>query len=62
MAGYGTDNNIDRNFYKSGVGAVWGGVSHKFNEKTSFNLQASADDDKNLWRRGEASPTTSYPL
>ena len=49
MAGYGTDDNIDRNFYKQWGGnwAVWGGGTYKFNEKTSFNLQASADDDKN---------------
>ncbi|RUY52364.1 porin, partial [Mesorhizobium sp. M7A.F.Ca.CA.001.13.2.1] len=26
---------------------VWGGGTYKFNEKTSFNLQVSADDDKN---------------
>ncbi|UDL91515.1 porin [Mesorhizobium sp. PAMC28654] len=49
MAGYGTDKNIDRNFYKQWGGnwAVWGGGTYKFNEKTSFNIQASADDDKN---------------
>ncbi|ANT50735.1 porin [Mesorhizobium amorphae] len=49
MAGYGTDDHIDRNFYKpwGGNWAVWGGGTYKFNEKTSFNLQASADDDKN---------------
>jgi Porin subfamily len=49
MGGYGTDDNIDRNFYKQWGGnwAVWGGGTYKFNEKTSFNLQASADDDKN---------------
>ncbi|WP_442920107.1 porin [Mesorhizobium sp. WSM4962] len=27
--------------------AVWGGGTYKFNDKTAFNLQASADDDKN---------------
>ena len=60
MAGYGTDNNLSddagnaidvhgRGFYKpwGGNWAVWGGGTYKFNEKTSFNLQASADDDKN---------------
>ncbi|MDF3218159.1 porin [Mesorhizobium sp. M7A.F.Ca.CA.001.09.2.1] len=49
MAGYGTDKNIDRNFYKQWGGnwTVWGGGTYKFNEKTSFNLQVSADDDKN---------------
>ncbi|TGT61294.1 porin [Mesorhizobium sp. M00.F.Ca.ET.170.01.1.1] len=50
MAGYGTDDHIDRNFYKQWGGnwAVWGGGTYKFNEKTSLNLQASADDDKNV--------------
>ncbi|MDG4854721.1 MULTISPECIES: porin [unclassified Mesorhizobium] len=49
MAGYGSDDHIDRNFYKQWGGnwAVWGGGTYKFNEKTSFNLQASADDAKN---------------
>jgi hypothetical protein len=48
MGGYGTDDNIDRNFYKQWGGnwAVWGGGTYKFNEKTSFNLQVSADDNK----------------
>jgi hypothetical protein len=59
MAGYGNDgklndaNAIDvhgRGMYKpwGGNWAVWGGGTYKFNEKTSFNLQASADDDKNV--------------
>ncbi|PBB87568.1 MULTISPECIES: porin [unclassified Mesorhizobium] len=50
MAGYGSDDHIDRNFYKQWGGnwAVWGGGTYKFNEKTSFNLQASADDAKNV--------------
>ncbi|RUZ71983.1 porin [Mesorhizobium sp. M7A.F.Ca.US.006.01.1.1] len=61
MGGYGTDdnskddanNNIDvhgRTQYKpwGGNWAVWGGGAYKFNEKTSFNVQASADDDKNI--------------
>ncbi|MER8386000.1 porin [Mesorhizobium sp. M1380] len=49
MAGYGSDDNIDRNFYKpwGGNWAVWGGGTYTINEKTSFNLQASVDDDKN---------------
>ncbi|MER8426258.1 porin [Mesorhizobium sp. M1403] len=49
MAGYGSDDNIDRNFYKQWGGnwAVWGGGTYTINEKTSFNLQASVDDDKN---------------
>ena len=50
MAGYGTDDNVARSFYKpwGGNWAVWGGGTYKFNEKTSFNIQASYDDDKNL--------------
>ncbi|WP_217571681.1 porin [Mesorhizobium sp. GbtcB19] len=60
MGGYGTDdnskddvnNNIDvhgRTQYKpwGGNWAVWGGGTYKFNDKTAFNVQASADDDKN---------------
>ncbi|TGQ56890.1 porin [Mesorhizobium sp. M1C.F.Ca.ET.193.01.1.1] len=60
MGGYGTDDNLrddagnvidahGRGFYKpwGGNWAVWGGGTYKFNEKTAFNLQASADDDKN---------------
>ncbi|MER8415977.1 porin [Mesorhizobium sp. M1329] len=49
MAGYGSDDNIDRNFYKpwGGNWAVWGGGTYTINEKTSLNLQASVDDDKN---------------
>ncbi|WP_024925121.1 porin [Mesorhizobium sp. NBIMC_P2-C2] len=50
MGGYGTDDNIDRSFYKQWGGnwAVWGGGTYKFNEKTSFNAQISYDDAKNL--------------
>ncbi|MER8415296.1 MULTISPECIES: porin [unclassified Mesorhizobium] len=60
MGGYGTDDNLNdptydqpaggRGFYKQWGGnwAVWGGGTYKFNEKTSFNLQASADDWKNV--------------
>ncbi|MDX8436010.1 porin, partial [Mesorhizobium abyssinicae] len=61
MAGYGTDDNLNddagnaidaggRGFYKQWGGnwAVWGGGTYKFNEKTSFNLQASYDDWENL--------------
>ncbi|TPJ82750.1 porin [Mesorhizobium sp. B2-6-2] len=54
MGGYGTDDNLvdhanGRGFYKPWAGnwAVWGGGTYKFNSKTSFNVQASADDDKN---------------
>ncbi|GLR45655.1 porin [Mesorhizobium amorphae] len=59
MGGYGTDDNLNdptnavpangRGFYKpwGGNWAVWGGGTYKFNQKTAFNLQVSADDDKN---------------
>jgi hypothetical protein len=53
MAGFGnkddvTDPNTGHNFFKlwDGSWAVWGGGSYKFNEKTSFNVQASYDDGK----------------
>ena len=56
MGGYGTTHNSDdfapsgRTQYKpwGGNWAVWGGGTYKFNEKTAFNVQASADDDKNI--------------
>jgi hypothetical protein len=60
MGGYGSDDNLTdttwafpaggRGFYKpwSGNWAVWGGGTYKFNEKTSFNLQASYDEGKNI--------------
>ncbi|WP_095090594.1 porin [Mesorhizobium sophorae] len=60
MGGYGTDNNLTdptnavnahgRGFYKpwGGKWAVWGGGTYKFNAKAAFNVQASADDDKNI--------------
>ncbi|BCG95967.1 porin [Mesorhizobium sp. 131-2-1] len=60
MAGYGTDDNLSdptwaipaggRGYYKqwSGNWAVWGGGTYKFNEKTSFNIQASTDEGKNV--------------
>ncbi|TGQ80043.1 porin, partial [Mesorhizobium sp. M8A.F.Ca.ET.208.01.1.1] len=48
MAGYGsdsdvTDPNTGHSFFKlwDGSWAVWGGASYKFNEKASFNVQAS---------------------
>jgi hypothetical protein len=59
MVGYGSDNNLNdpandipahgRGFYKQWGGnwAWWAGGTYKFNEKTSFNLQVSGDDDKN---------------
>ena len=53
MAGFGnkddfTDPNSGHNFFKlwDGSWAVWGGGTYKFNEKTSFNVQASYDDGK----------------
>ncbi|MBZ9888708.1 porin [Mesorhizobium sp. BR1-1-3] len=53
MAGYGSDDdfldpNTGHNFFKlwDGSWAIWGGGSYKFNEKTSFNVQASYDDGK----------------
>ncbi|ESX51910.1 porin [Mesorhizobium sp. C416B] len=61
MGGYGTDDNLTddagnvfdaggRGFYKpwSGNWAVWGGGTYTINEKTSFNLQASYDEGKNI--------------
>jgi hypothetical protein len=60
MGGYGTDDNLldptnafnagGRGFYKqwSGNWAVWGGGTYTINEKTSFNLQASYDEGKNI--------------
>ena len=60
IGGYGTDDNLSdptwaipaggRGFYKqwSGNWAVWGGGTYTINEKTSFNLQVSYDDWKNL--------------
>ncbi|AZO09057.1 porin [Mesorhizobium sp. M3A.F.Ca.ET.080.04.2.1] len=60
MAGYGTDDNLTddtwaipghgRGFYKlwGGNWAVWGGGTYKFNEKTSFNVQASYDESKDF--------------
>ena len=50
MGGYGSDDNVARNFYKlwGGNWAVWGGGTYKFNEKTSFNAQVSYDDSKSL--------------
>jgi hypothetical protein len=50
MGGYGSDDNIDRNFYKpwGGNWAVWGGASYKINEKTSLNAQVSYDETRSL--------------
>ncbi|WP_379061184.1 porin [Mesorhizobium sp. UC22_110] len=48
MGGWGSDDNTVRNFYKlwDGNWAIWGGGTYKFNEKTSFNVQASYDEGK----------------
>ena len=50
MGGYGTDDETVEgyNYYKlwDGNWAVWGGGTYKFNEKASFNLQASYDEGK----------------
>ena len=48
MGGWGSDDNVTKNFYKlwDGNWAVWGGGTYKFNEKTSFNIQASYDEGK----------------
>ncbi|MEI5677520.1 porin [Mesorhizobium sp. CGMCC 1.15528] len=48
MAGYGSDDNVTRSFYKTwgGSWAVWGGGTVKLNEKAAFNLQAQYADNK----------------
>jgi len=60
MVGYGSTNHLEdnsyddpaggRGFYKpwGGSWALWGGGTYKFNEKTSFNLQASYDKWKDI--------------
>jgi len=55
MGGYGSDDNLTdfrngRGMYKQWGGnwALWGGGTYKFNEKTSFNIQASYDDWKDI--------------
>ncbi|WP_137932092.1 porin [Mesorhizobium comanense] len=52
MGGYGTDDKFPkgRGQYKpwGGNWAVWGGGTYKFNDKTAFNAQVSADDAKNV--------------
>jgi hypothetical protein len=56
MGGYGQENfdgptnPTGHSFYKpwDGNWAVWGGGTYKFNEKTSFNLQASYDEGKTI--------------
>ena len=55
MGGWGTDDNVDRNFYKQwgGKWAVWGGGTYTFNEKTSFNAQLSYDEEQELRPRSQ---------
>ncbi|HEV2503305.1 MAG TPA: porin, partial [Mesorhizobium sp.] len=53
MGGFGGENlafNGGRTYYKQwdGKWAVFGGGTYKFNEKTSFNVQASYDQGKTL--------------
>ena len=54
MGGYGQDSKLNdfnggRGMYKiwAGKWAFWVGGTYKFNEKTSFNLQVSGDQEKN---------------
>ncbi|MER9026129.1 porin [Mesorhizobium sp. M0815] len=50
MAGYGSDDNVAKNFYKPWTGnfAVWGGGSYAVNKKASLNAQISYTDDKDF--------------
>ncbi|MHA6642491.1 porin [Mesorhizobium sp. A623] len=50
IGGYGSDDNVARNFYKpwGGNWAIFGGGSYKLNEKTSLNAQVSYDEDETL--------------
>jgi hypothetical protein len=50
MAGYGTDDNSLRNFYKGWGGnwAVWGGGTVKFSKQASFNTQVSYSENKDV--------------
>jgi hypothetical protein len=50
MAGYGSDDNVRRSWYKTWGGnwAVWGGGSAKLNEKATFNLQASYFENEDV--------------
>lgn len=50
MAGYGSDDNVAKNFYKPWAGnfAVWGSGSYAVNKKTSLNAQVSYTDDKDF--------------
>jgi hypothetical protein len=50
MGGWGSTNNVDRNFYKQWGGdwAVWAGGTYTINQKTSLNAQFSYDERKNF--------------
>ncbi len=50
MGGYGTDDNVTRNFYKGWGGnwAVWGGASFKATEKATINAQVAYAENKDL--------------
>lgn len=50
MAGYGSDNNVAKNFYKPWTGnfAVWGGGTYKVTKKVSLNAQVSYTDEKDF--------------
>jgi len=50
MAGYGTDKNALRNFYKGWGGnwAIWGGGTVKLSKQTSLNAQVSYAENKDV--------------
>lgn len=50
LAGFGTDKNAPRNFFKEWGGnwAIWTGASYAVTKKTSLNAQVSMDGSKNL--------------
>jgi hypothetical protein len=50
MGGYGSDDNVATNFYKTWGGnwAVWGGGSAQLAEKATLNVQVSYDEDENF--------------
>ncbi|WP_054313049.1 porin [Mesorhizobium sp. 1M-11] len=50
LAGYGTDRNAPRNFFKEWGGnwAIWAGGTYAVNNMTSLNAQVSYDGSRNL--------------
>ena len=50
MVGYGTDDNVDFNFYKTWGGnwAIWAGGTATLSEKAALNVQVGYDDDDNF--------------